>query len=332
MRQKSIVSVITSTYNKAQYLDLTLTGFLNQTYRNFEMIIVDDGSTDDTAKIVEQYAKKIDIKYYFQENQGIAKARNKALDLAKGDYIIIVDDDRIPCPDFIYEHKRILDQHKKCVSIGKEVMIVSIFDPQITFDFNFGIRFMDKHPELLNKGIVHLINKDDLCTDFNMAIEKCYLSDTLNSSQLEKCGEALDEYILAWSKAYGGNIAFNRNFCDEIPKYDTGYVGYGMEDIDLSYQLYLQGFSYRYNKAAVNYHQEHKRGKNEFQSLYKNLLYFYNKYQDLETLLLKLDWGAEVSYEEVTAFGKIMSTYYSVLQEPIEKYCIQKKKCREGIK
>ncbi len=88
------------------------------------MVIVDDGSDDNTEEIVHKYDKNLKIVYIKQRNCGIAIARNKALQLASGKYIIVIDDDRIPDPEFVLSHKKILDRRDKIVSIGKQCLVM----------------------------------------------------------------------------------------------------------------------------------------------------------------------------------------------------------------
>ncbi|MDR2901835.1 MAG: glycosyltransferase family 2 protein [Lactobacillales bacterium] len=94
------VSVVMPTYNRADLLPRAIESILTQTYRNFEFIIVDDGSTDASADIIQMYAA-IDprIKYIKNEkNRGISFSRNRGNDLAAGKYIMIMDSDDISLP------------------------------------------------------------------------------------------------------------------------------------------------------------------------------------------------------------------------------------------
>ncbi len=88
------ISVIIPIYNTAKYLPACLDSIINQTYKNLEIILIDDGSTDDSSKIINDYAKKDKrIKTVHQENAGQSAARNKGLDLTTGDYIYFTDSD-----------------------------------------------------------------------------------------------------------------------------------------------------------------------------------------------------------------------------------------------
>ena len=93
-----MVSVIIPTYNRAYVIKKSIDSVLSQTYSDFELIIVDDGSTDNTKDIIEAY-KDSRIKYVYQENSGACAARNNGVLLAKGEYIAFHDSDDTWLPD-----------------------------------------------------------------------------------------------------------------------------------------------------------------------------------------------------------------------------------------
>lgn len=94
-----IVSVIIATYNRAKSLGTAIESVLKQSYCNIEIIVVDDGSTDETKKIVQPYIKNYAIRYIYQKNKGCVEARNNGIKIAKGKYIAILDDDDFWCDD-----------------------------------------------------------------------------------------------------------------------------------------------------------------------------------------------------------------------------------------
>lgn len=85
------VSVIIPTYNCDRYIPQAVKSVLNQTYKDYEIIVIDDGSTDNTSQVLEPYLGKIN--YIDQENQGVAAARNKGIELATGELIAFLDAD-----------------------------------------------------------------------------------------------------------------------------------------------------------------------------------------------------------------------------------------------
>lgn len=103
MDEKNLISVIIPAYNVATWLPACLNSILNQTYKNLEIIVIDDGATDDTAKIIDEFAKKDSrIVAVHQKNEGLVAVRNKGIKLATGEYITFVDGDDKIMPD-MYE-------------------------------------------------------------------------------------------------------------------------------------------------------------------------------------------------------------------------------------
>ncbi|MBC6174024.1 glycosyltransferase [Listeria welshimeri] len=89
---KDLVSIIIPVYNVEKYVERCLDSAINQTYTNLEIIVVNDGATDNSAEIIKSYTDER-IRYFEKENGGQATARNFGLDVANGDYIVMVDSD-----------------------------------------------------------------------------------------------------------------------------------------------------------------------------------------------------------------------------------------------
>lgn len=87
-------SIIMPAYNSAEFIDLSINSVLSQNFSDWELIIIDDGSVDDTRKIVERISEYDDrIEYHFKDNSGPADAKNLGIQLAKGEYILFLDAD-----------------------------------------------------------------------------------------------------------------------------------------------------------------------------------------------------------------------------------------------
>lgn len=109
--EKDIVSIIVPIYNCEKDIERTIESIIKQSYNNIEIILVNDGSTDNSAKVVEEY-RKIDkrIKVIHQKNAGVSAARNTGLDVASGNYIAFIDADDYIEQDYI---KTLYEQAKK---------------------------------------------------------------------------------------------------------------------------------------------------------------------------------------------------------------------------
>ena len=103
------VSVIIPVYNGAKFIENAIDSVLGQTNQNFEIIIIDDGSIDNTPNILKNYGDK--IKYYTQENQGQACAINKGLEMSECEYIAYLDSDDMYYPEKLEEQLKYFHDH-----------------------------------------------------------------------------------------------------------------------------------------------------------------------------------------------------------------------------
>jgi glycosyltransferase involved in cell wall biosynthesis len=98
MNNLPLVSVIIATYNREESIKRAIESVFGQTYKNIELIVVDDGSIDGTKNVVRPYFDNPKFKYFFQDNQGPSSARNKGIrDFSAGEYIAILDSDDFWC-------------------------------------------------------------------------------------------------------------------------------------------------------------------------------------------------------------------------------------------
>jgi len=147
-----LVSVIVPTYNRGCFIRETINSALNQTYQNFEIIIIDDGSTDNTKEIIKSFNDNR-IKYVFQKHSGLpASSRNTGIKIAKGEYIAFLDSD-----DLWFPLK--LEKQIKAIERNPDKLLISTNG--IIFPSIFKIKFLslnkDKEiffKELLKKNII----------------------------------------------------------------------------------------------------------------------------------------------------------------------------------
>jgi len=141
-----LISVVIPTYNRASYLGETIHSAIAQTSQPLEIIVVDDGSTDRTERLVREFKSPIPIVYYRQTNQGVAAARNRGVEIAKGSWIAFLDSDdlwdtrklaiqteyatRHADTSFVYSDKELIDELGRplCKEPGSFDLIELIFD------------------------------------------------------------------------------------------------------------------------------------------------------------------------------------------------------------
>lgn len=126
-----LVSVIIATFNCARYLPYALDSVFQQTYPHFEVLVIDDGSNDDTKTVMQSYLSK--VTYLTQKNSGVAAARNNGVRNAKGEYISFLDADDLWEPDKLELQVRYLESHPDvAVAFGD----MSSFNENGTFSFS----------------------------------------------------------------------------------------------------------------------------------------------------------------------------------------------------
>ena len=117
--QKDLISVVVPCYNMSHYLKDCFESLDNQTYKNFEVIFVNDGSTDDTLQLLKQYCKnKTNCQLVDQQNAGLSGARNSGLKLATGEYVYFYDPDDFLSPQLLFV------LHKNLVEYNADISIV----------------------------------------------------------------------------------------------------------------------------------------------------------------------------------------------------------------
>lgn len=110
-----LVTVIIPVYNAARYIEQTINSVLEQTYKNIEIVVMNDGSTDESESIILNLQKRnSQIRYHYKANSGVSDTRNKGIALAKGDYIAFLDADDVWKPDNLEKKIRVL------ISTGKK--------------------------------------------------------------------------------------------------------------------------------------------------------------------------------------------------------------------
>ena len=123
MPDNIIFSIVIPTYNRPDQLSVCLDSISNQTFssQEFEVIIVDDGSKAPIKQIIDLFIDRINVKFFRQENQGPAAARNAGAKQARGGYIVFTDDDCAPTPEWLKKIKHHIDISSECMVGGRTI-------------------------------------------------------------------------------------------------------------------------------------------------------------------------------------------------------------------
>lgn len=213
------VSIIMPVYNSEKYLSVAIESVLRQTYKNFELILVDDGSADNSGQICDQYAKEYDcIKVFHKKNGGICDARNYGMKYATGDYIGFIDNDDEYEPDLLEDNIKLAEKYKADI-VRFERRKVN-YDPK-------GNRSVEKRA-----GLIPLMNEGNDYVAFN--------SKKVFQHYLEiKRGGGLSN---VWNGLYKKSFLIEHKIT-----FNTNYK-FGCEDIHFNVQSYWKADKIVFNK------------------------------------------------------------------------------------
>ncbi len=259
------VSVIVPTMGKNEYLEYTLASLVRQTHRDFEVIVVNDGGNPSTEDLAATYGKHFELTYLMREHGGRSIARNHGLRAATGQRVVFMDDDRIAVPDLLARHAAHDDRtvtigwKRRAVTVWKKDGALAATDSDLRL---IQERFAD-HLAQDAPGDQRLISVDALVDDFDAAAKLIDLGDERDNHRdiVHIFSPELDGFDIPWSLVTTGNLSASRAALVEIGGFDEGYVGWGIEDVDLGYRLHNLGLRTIVDLDAVSLHQMHPQGQ-----------------------------------------------------------------------
>jgi len=156
INQAPKVSVILPTYNRAHIIEKAIQSVLKQTYQDFEIIIIDDGSKDDTEKIIRGFQEKDNrIKYIrFEENKGAAAARNAGINMSKGEYITFQDSDDEWVIDKLEKQMKVIETSSENIVVYCGFWRIDGDEKTYIPDINISNREGNIHKELLKRNFI----------------------------------------------------------------------------------------------------------------------------------------------------------------------------------
>lgn len=238
-----LASIIIPTYNRSELLKYTIDSVLNQSIdsRLLQVIVVDDGSSDDTKEVVKPYFSKVNFKYFYQEDKGyrVAKARNTGILNADAPICIFVDSSVILGKHAVSEHLKIHQSSKNpCAVIG----YVYGFD-----DYN---RDAEKLLEL-----VDVKNPDKSIAQLKQ-LGICDSREPL----YQKHGDKLSKWPAPWVIFWTCHVSVPKDALLEAGLFDESYNTWGGEDTDLALALERNNVRFVMSRSAQSIHYPH--GKN----------------------------------------------------------------------
>jgi glycosyltransferase involved in cell wall biosynthesis len=284
-------SVVMPTYNKAPYLERTLASWVQQEARDYEIVLVNDGSTDQTREVIERYQPRLPLVAVHTENRGRAAARNEALRHARGELVVFSDDDRLVHPSFVQAHVEAFEAGEHLVVLGPQRGIATeIRDGQDDLARHDLARILLAHPEWLaplSRGEpLDTLSAAQIEEDLPGVLEVFAVGEPFHErylrAALETFGGDLRGCSFGWVLAATGNMSARREAVLRVGGFDEAFQGWGLEDTDLHYRLSVDGAITTFAAQALNYHQNHRRDRErEWSCWLRNALRFLDKHRDV---------------------------------------------------
>ena len=217
-----LISIILTTYNRPDALDAALRALAHQSDRNFEIIVADDGSGPDTAKIIESWSARLTtpIKHVWQDHQGFrgAEIRNRGIGASTGAYCIFLDGDCLAPADFVARHRRLAEPgwfvagNRILLSAKLTNAVLAGSLPAETWHLG----------ELVRRRLSGGVNR-------------------LLPALRVPFGPGRKIYYRSWEGAKTCNLAVARSDLERTDGFDMNYAGWGLEDSDLVVRLFHAG-------------------------------------------------------------------------------------------
>jgi GT2 family glycosyltransferase len=264
------ISVIIPTYNKAAYLKASLGALGFQTLKRelFEVVVVVDGSTDETLQVVQALRPDYSFRYVQRENGGLASARNLGARLATGSHLLFMDDDVLLDPSHLAHLFASVQERPRAVHSGylSNIRIDAVPEILRLFDAARAQTFPVLEP---------------FCAPCAHYDAPKVLFSGRSSEPTPNPGPAA-----WWGVFTGGNLCVERLLFESVGGFDEAFRGWGPEDADLCYRLFRQGTSGQFDPACRLYHLDHVRDPAEAaRSTLRNVKRLYTKHGRLPEVL-----------------------------------------------
>ena len=248
MRQASTISIIITTYNRPDALTAVVEACFAQEDKNFEIIIADDGSTNNTRETVAalQARSPVPLKHVWQEDIGFraARARNLGTLAAQGDYVIFLDGDCVPQQHFVASHRRLAKRGYTVT--GSRVLLSEAYTR----------RLLDQHLDIQRLGTMEKL-KLRLAGDTNKFLQTVLVWPDIGRESKR----------FSWRRIKSCNLGAWRADLDLVNGFDESFTGWGHEDSDLVVRLFNAGVLRKDGSFATEvYHLWHREAKRDQES------------------------------------------------------------------
>jgi glycosyltransferase involved in cell wall biosynthesis len=281
MAEPGTCSVIIPTYNRAELLRRTLDSLVAQDLPGtaFEVLVVDDGSSDSTDQLVTRYQDRLDLKYFFQPDEGwrVAQARNVGIAAATGEVCVFVDSGVLLHSGCLRAHLRSHQQADGPVAVCGYV-------------YGFDNNGSDDDP------MTRAVDFDDLDATIELLRESGRWPD-IREPFYARHSYDLGRLPAPWVLYWTCNVSAPTDRVRAVGGFDEQFRSWGGEDIDLGYRLYRDGVRFVLDRSASSIHYPHsKSSAHNFAQARANYRYLASKYDTPITRLAARLGGAVNAY------------------------------------
>lgn len=286
------LSVIIPTYNRSQLLAYTLDSLLIQNVHKdvFEVIVADDGSSDNTKEVVEKYRERLNIKYVYQEDKGYrpASARNLGIINAEGTICFFVDAGVILSEDCVNAHIAIHASH------GPHLAAIG---------YVYGFDQSGKVP------VKEMIKPQDPAQTIDILRSEGAGHD-IRERHYRRCNDKIETLPAPWLLFWTCNVSASRKDLIGIGMFDEQYDGrWGCEDNDVGIRLWQKGVSIHLCRKAESIHYPHEKNmQQKLEDGYANCTYFHQKFQTPETKIFLENFKQFITDESVDINALILKS------------------------
>lgn len=317
-----LISIIVPVFNVAPFLPRCIESLINQDYKNIEIILIDDGSSDGSGMICDEYADKDSrIKVYHQEYHGVSGARNKGLDISSGEYIMFLDSDDEAHPQYVSKLFNTLNENNldiaQCCLIriknGKRINELEVKDSvQIFSGLEMQCKTFERN-RYFTMCLCGKLFKKSLFDGLQFPIGRINEDESLIYLLMYRAGRVgvIDDYLYYYH--YNGNSITEKKY--NIHRLDSFYM------LEEKYNFYVQvGLLDLANKTANEYFSQMsvallngKREAEDYSQILKKARELYNK--DRKSILEKANLTKDkwlfmklsyLSFSFVPFYGKLL--------------------------
>ena len=296
------VSIIVPVYNAKKYIDVCIDSVLNQTYQDFELILVIDGSQDASGSICDLYAKKDErITVYHRENHGVSASRNFGLTHARGKYILFVDADDSIEPDML----------KGCIGLADENkadLVICSFRYYMRDDNNRMVEnslasdFCGNRKEIFDQWFTTLVEKEILNPPWNKLIKK----ELLDNNQIQ----FNEEFSICEDMTFSTQLlAVSKRTVLTGVMYYNYYIRTSGTLVFRFHDNYFEALTHFY-ETAYRYCKKFKRNSRQMKII--NTLYVNLTIMFIKQICTKSPWDKRSKFKKIIEIGKKEEFHHAV--------------------